>query len=178
MELECPLRSLRYQRQCPSRSIHSQVGVVMPCTLCRETPKNWEGGERRCAFPNGVFVSENWNCETMNRLRILEEDQIDSNVCHSEDQKAVLLDTDPESDPCKFVLLCWYKNRGRTDQAFLLGGEGTQPLTIRAAEATLAFHQDELTGADFVKTAYDIESYGLQKKAAMTLMKPLKDEDS
>jgi len=41
----------------------------MACRMCRERGKRWAGDEPRCAFENGVFSGDNWNCGTMNVLR-------------------------------------------------------------------------------------------------------------
>ena len=75
------------------------------------------GGEPKCAFTTlkGNFTSKNWNCKLMNDLRtLLEDDRI-----YSEDESAVLRAipyNDNEDEYIgDYVLLTWYKNRGKTD---------------------------------------------------------------
>ncbi len=40
------------------------------CKLCQEREVDWTGEEPVCAFPEGKYVARNWNCATMNELRI------------------------------------------------------------------------------------------------------------
>jgi hypothetical protein len=32
--------------------------------MCKQRGKTWEGADPQCAFENGIFSSENWNCAT------------------------------------------------------------------------------------------------------------------
>jgi hypothetical protein len=104
------------------------------CKRCRERGKTWEGANPKCAFPSGVFRSDNWNCATMNELREL----ADSAAAWSEDQHAALLPWEGE-----FIVLGWYKHRGRTEVARVISTSATlRTLTLRKAEAFLAWSED------------------------------------
>ena len=101
----------------------------MVCKKCKERIKNWNGSDPKCAFPDGVFNTDNWNCATMNELRGLCEES----YCYNNDQYAALL----EGAGCDFVLLTWYKHRGRTNGAYQLTDNACTPLTIKEAEEVI-----------------------------------------
>jgi hypothetical protein len=99
------------------------------CTRCKARGKTWKGSDPRCAFPNGRFVSDNWNCATMEELRNL----ADTGAVYSGDHYAAILPW----DGC-FIVLGWYKQRGRTDVARLLTmSSKARLLTLAAAERFL-----------------------------------------
>ena len=127
------------------------------CKECRNAAPPSNGSERRCAFESGVFSAENWQCETLNKLRIIEEGQFESNVVYNDDHSAVLIAMDSEKDHGLFLLLTWYKNRGKTDHALIVGANGVHPLTLEAAEETLAYYQDDVTGAEFDSTVRQVQ---------------------
>lgn len=102
------------------------------CRRCVARGKTWTGADPQCGFrPNGRFISDNWNCATLNALRELGEKQ---ELYGNEDNAAIFPRPDGEAG---FVVLCWYKSRGRTEQAFLLTSDGRSPLTLRMAEMLL-----------------------------------------
>ncbi len=101
------------------------------CYLCRITPKSWEGDDRRCAFGAGVFSADNWNCETMNRLRGLAVE----GAVYSNDQYCGSVPYDGS-----FIVLGWYKNRGRTEAAALLSECTVSPVSLVEAEECLSLH--------------------------------------
>jgi hypothetical protein len=53
----------------------------MACKLCNERGKTWNGDDPVCAFENGVFSNDNWNCATMNKLRNISE-ELDKSMRH------------------------------------------------------------------------------------------------
>ena len=85
----------------------------------------------RCAFESGTFDSDNWMCGTLIALRDLGEEKRAYNSDHS-----ALVLSGPE-DSCSFILLYWYKNRGRTESALVWDGQTPTPLTLAEAEAAL-----------------------------------------
>ena len=90
--------------------------------------------EPKCAFPNGVFASDNWNCATANLLRdAARQDEPDGHTVWSEDQNAALIPWDGV-----FVVMGWYKHRGRTEYIGVLGDSGCRLMTIGEADAYLA----------------------------------------
>src|SRR5262245_61706756 len=100
------------------------------CPRCVIQGKPWEGSDPQCAFPTGDgFTSKNWNCGTMNALRGLVEDK----ATWSEDYSAALLPDDGD-----FLLLVWYKRRGRTEEARMIHScQDDRPFTLEAAERIL-----------------------------------------
>ena len=99
----------------------------MPCKLCIERGKTWEGDSPICAFFQNKF-GDNWNCATVGKLRELCHDTfnlpagIDHQYC--DDQHYVTIKVDhlelSDSDPPLALWMTWYKNRGRTDAMWLL----------------------------------------------------------
>ncbi len=100
------------------------------CKRCLDRGKTWDGDFPKCAFIEGVFSTLNWNCATMNVLRDVAAEL--DRVIYSEDNWAALLNYDGG-----FIVLGWYKNRGRTEFAQVLFGEGMNPLTLMLAEEFL-----------------------------------------
>lgn len=85
----------------------------LSCKLCRERGKTWQGDDPKCAFLRGVFSSDNWNCATMNTLReVMGEVGLTHRI---DDQTYGLLFMD---GACLYV--SWYKNRGKTESAWLM----------------------------------------------------------
>ena len=103
----------------------------MSCKLCMKTygqemerPEDF-GSDPRCAFPylrikDQIFQSENWNCATVNACRSLlaVDAPMDSNysTLYSGDNRCgtIILPND------EFLILGWYKARGRTNFAQVL----------------------------------------------------------
>lgn len=83
----------------------------------------------RCAFADETFSAENWDCGAMNRLR----DSVAAPVW-AEDQWAGIV---PIPGSGRFILLGWYKSRGRTEFAALLDEFEAYPLTIQDAYAVI-----------------------------------------
>jgi hypothetical protein len=120
----------------------------MPCRLYIERGKVWAGDDPKCAFENGVFSSDNWNCATMNRLRMIAEilgtTMRDDNSCGSigyvpvdNDYAPADFDTDGG-----YIVMTWYKDRGRTGNAVFMTDEGTELLTIRHAELAIKTYEE------------------------------------
>ena len=106
--------------------------VVSCCRMCRERGQTWNGDKPQCAFPNGVFVRENWNCATANALRDLCQPWENTN----NDQNAAII---KGVEDCDHVLLTWYKRRGRTDGAWMVYDDrAPEPLTLTEAERIIA----------------------------------------
>lgn len=101
-----------------------------PCRRCKERGKTWEGDDPECAFTKTFFSPDNWNCATMNALRDLAEERT---IWNDDSQAAIL----PIPDG-GFLVLRWYKNRGRTEVAAVLSTDGEfLAFGIRTAENIL-----------------------------------------
>lgn len=98
------------------------------CPGCAADPRPKHFSEdRRCAFRGGVFDHDNWNCSTMNELREIAE-KSDPKWC--ENSNAALI---PWSEKAVFIVLGWYKKRGRTEYAGILDDSLMFPLTLEKA---------------------------------------------
>jgi hypothetical protein len=102
-----------------------------------ERGKTWNGSDYICAFEGEIFNPNNWMCATMNELRDLVEDWGNNiyDYKHLEDEK---ISTIPINDisiesPHMFLVLSWYKRRGRTGFASLIDSDGQSPLTEEIA---------------------------------------------
>ena len=82
------------------------------CKECGKRGKTWEGSDPVCAFDFEGKFQDNWNCATLNIIRENVEHMDD--VYHSFDERLAVLPYDG-----LFLLLGWYKNRGRVD-AFMI----------------------------------------------------------
>lgn len=115
----------------------------MVCKLCIERGKTWEGDDPKCAFESKVFSSDNWNCATMNKLRAISEEYErswrDDLSCGSIGY--VPMDNDFAPDDFDtyggYIVMMWYKERGRTGNAVFMTDGETIPLTIRHAEVAI-----------------------------------------
>lgn len=112
------------------------------CQLCEATARGDE--PPRCAFTSKYFNATNWNCGTVNRIRMLAQhpqaDRLQIAQGSQDDEHwallrlpSVLVDQlmDQQAQgPAEVVQdglalwVSWYKNRGRTSSLLLLSGEG------------------------------------------------------
>ena len=117
----------------PTGEAPVRCSAVVSCPRCKSRGKDWNGSHPKCAFETGVFNPDNWNCATANALRdIVKADNWNNN----DDQHACLITGAEDS---LHVLLHWYKNRGRTEGAWMVTIEGEmKPLTLTEAERVVA----------------------------------------
>jgi len=94
------------------------------CPRCQKRGKNWKGDDPRCAFKSGFFSEDNWNCATMNKLRACDGFQT-----FSEDNSCMVLPFEGN-----FIVLKWYKSRGRIDFAVILNDSGMIPISLDSVE--------------------------------------------
>jgi hypothetical protein len=115
----------------------------MTCKMCEERGKTWEGSNPKCAFKNGIFTTDNWNCATMNELRRISREldtyQRDDMSCGSIGY--VRMDNNHAPDDFDtyggYIVMTWYKDRGRTGNAVFMTDEEMEPLTIKHAELAI-----------------------------------------
>jgi len=107
-----------------------KIGWLMAkvCSWCKEKykgkrPSNFASNPE-CAFDsNGVFQESNWNCAGLGILR---------KACYerevwNDDQHCAILSI---KDQGSFIILSYYKHRGRTEGAWLVKEETIQLLTV------------------------------------------------
>jgi hypothetical protein len=111
------------------------------CKYCETTPKSWNGDDRNCAFKDGVFSKDNWNCASMNKLRHIAE--VKELRQYGEDISCAMLrvpevkNSDDEWKNNGFCILSWYKDRGCTSNAVFISDEIETPLRFEQVEAIL-----------------------------------------
>ncbi|EMT54781.1 hypothetical protein I532_04215 [Brevibacillus borstelensis AK1] len=108
----------------------------MPCKLCVERGKPWSGDDPRCAFERETFSPDNWNCATMNALRNIAEAQ---GHTHRDDMGPCSIGFVPfEGDDAGYIVMTWYKNRGRTGNAVVMRDSEIRTFTYQDARDALA----------------------------------------
>ena len=99
----------------------------MSCRRCQERIKDWHGADPDCGFDDaGKFTTENWNCATLNALRDMCEG------VYSEDSRAALVSCEEG-----WLVVYWYKRRGRTDEVYLFDGFDLQAVSLSKIEQIL-----------------------------------------
>jgi hypothetical protein len=111
----------------------------MTCPLCARDPHPPDSDPRRCAFAgDGTFLSDNWSCVTMLRLR-------DRCVwVRRDDLSAGSIGVMPIPDGLSrqgYLVLTWYKERGATPGALIMNDDQkperlTEGLAAELLEAT------------------------------------------
>jgi hypothetical protein len=117
----------------------------MKCGMCKKRSKTWNGDDPKCAFENGVFSPNNWNCATMNELRNIAEE---IEMSHRYDLTVGSFGTVPwECNRSKgIVFMTWYKERGKTSNAIVMyDDEPVRKLTLKDAEDAITYYR-EVTG--------------------------------
>lgn len=110
----------------------------MTCKMCRERGKTWNGDDPECAFPDGrEFTPDNWNCATANAIRDLcsappyrtephpegvHHEYAVNDGCADQHYATIRTsDIDMETSSADCLWVGWYKDRGRTEEMWLLG---------------------------------------------------------
>ncbi len=101
----------------------------------------------RCAFDeSGKFQSDNWNCQTMNRLRELcgedGEEREDAwywrNDIASSSIGVLPIPDVMDIETGGYVVMTWYKRKGNIGNAIIVrSNEESTPLTLEVAEVIL-----------------------------------------
>lgn len=98
---------------------------------CRHGKKDWTGQDPKCAFDeDGNFLKDNWNCILLDKLRN------DANEIWSEDNHCAILPYSGE-----FIILSYYKHRGRTNGFWILSEDEIRQGTEKEAEEYLGWKE-------------------------------------
>lgn len=117
------------------------------CQRCRGRGKTWAGGDPKCGFLTGDFDPSNWNCATLNELReMCGEDSflnLESSVFTDRvgDSSIGVLPGPDDS----FIVLSWYKRRGRTSRALYISDDEVHELTLAEAESALTLNAKNIS---------------------------------
>lgn len=119
--------------------------IKITCPMCMERGKDWEGSDPNCAFDeNGTFKKDNWNCATMNELRYIAEKNNTSFRYWDESIGHVVI-MDEYGEPEDFIVMTWYKNRGKTSNAVVMFDDSeVRPLTLQDATQAINGYRDIL----------------------------------
>ena len=122
----------------------------MPCELCKERGKTWEGSDPRCAFETGKFSTNNWNCATANALREICSDEwgekkSDTAWGFRDDMSAasfgVIWVGEGQEEEGFYIAMTWYKSRGRLGWAYrMCDDDRPRPLTLKEAMSAIKFY--------------------------------------
>ena len=105
------------------------------CMACEKRGKTWNGDDPKCGFPNdSAFDIGNWNCATLNILRGIAE-ELGQIQCMEDTSIAIIPISDDDRDG--WIVLSWYKSRGRTSTARFIFDDTDIPLTLEIAQAAL-----------------------------------------
>ncbi len=111
------------------------------CKACELRGKTWSGSDPICGFEtSNYFDADNWNCATLNRLRDIAERR--GTISIIEDTSLAVLPIMAE-DLDGWIVLSWYKSRGRTSSARFMFDMTDIPLTIEIAELALKQYDKE-----------------------------------
>lgn len=103
------------------------------CKLCYSREKTWNGDDRNCAFDScGNFTNDNWNCATMSDLRSLSEVKQVVNFNNRDDNSAGSIGVVIIPDNLDFrgyLIMTWYKSRGKCSTALIINDESYEELT-------------------------------------------------
>jgi hypothetical protein len=122
----------------------------MTCRLCEERGKNWSGDDPECAFEDFTFSADNWNCATMNRLRNISEELKRSSRCDMSCGSIGYVPVDNDYAPITYegyggyIVMMWYKERGRTGNAMFMTDEESVPLTLEHVDIAIESYENRL----------------------------------
>lgn len=101
----------------------------MECNACKGRPKTWNGSDSICAFKDGdEWSGNNWNCATVGMIRRLFDGAADGTLPdgvayhHEADQSTGMVCAQglESHDRPLSLWVTWYKDRGRTEQMWLM----------------------------------------------------------
>jgi hypothetical protein len=112
------------------------------CIACEKRRKTWTGDDPKCGFPNDEsFDSGNWNCATLNSLRSIAEKL--GNIKYMEDISLAVIPVYGD-EYTGWIVLSWYKSRGRTSLARFISDSTDIPLTLEIAQQALQQYKDSV----------------------------------
>ena len=116
----------------------------MKCPACKKrgTPEHF-GSPVKCAFENKnkTFSSDNWQCATMNRLRVFSEEH-GTHIYGNDESISILGIPEGVGQGFGFLVMTWYKNRGQTGNAVVMSTDNpVYPLTLGLAQELINYYK-------------------------------------
>lgn len=127
----------------------------MSCTECYLRGKTWSGSDPKCAFHEGTFTRNNWNCATMNLLRDIvnylgtteRRDGDAGSIGYIPFADIVAESCNYTYDGSGYIVMTWYKNRGETGNAVVMWDDNpTFPLTESIAREVIKQYPEVFGG--------------------------------
>ena len=115
------------------------------CPYCQERGKNWQGGDLNCAFRGAVekpwvpFSPDNWNCAAVNWLRQIAE-HVGMSMRHGDSSGGFAPIAD-EDGVDGWIMMAWYKDRGRTSSAAVVSEHEVRPLRFEDAKKAIDYYR-------------------------------------
>lgn len=107
----------------------------MKCRACVERGKTWSGDDPICGWEGPI--AHNWDCATIGKLRsIADRNQF---AKYLEDTNIATIPVD-YNDTTGWIVLSWYKSRGRTSTAMFIFDEECHELTLKEAEDCIEYY--------------------------------------
>lgn len=116
----------------------------MTCRACIDRGKTWLGDDPTCYFDD---PEHNWNCATVNAIRdICYEGQglpvgVDYTYCDDEKYATIKIDEVGVEWLGYCLYIQWYKQRGHTDQLWILGNGVPRTPTEEELLAIIDFYK-------------------------------------
>lgn len=120
----------------------------MACVLCVERKKD-SGPSPRCAFIDGLFQKDNFNCATMNKLRAIANSL---GTTWRDDQTSGSIGYVPFEgmEQSGNIVMTWNKDRGTTGNAvILMDSNDPQPLTEENANEAIKWQKKRVVKKQF-----------------------------
>jgi len=103
--------------------------------MVHEIEKEFHYSPIRCAFENGVFSKENWNCQTMSKLREVCDYSARDDMSAGSMGAMPIDESEKEGIQQGFIIMTWYKDRGATGAAYVMEDESEpELLNLKTAE--------------------------------------------
>jgi hypothetical protein len=122
----------------------------MTCVLCGERKKESHGPSPRCAFIDGLFQKDNFDCATMNKLRTIANSL---GTTWRDDQTSGSIGYVPfgGSTQSGNIVMTWNKDRGTTGNAvIMLDSNEPQPLSEENASEAIKWQRKRVVTKQFV----------------------------
>ena len=109
-----------------------------------------------CAFESGEFSHNNWSCKTLHELRDMSGENFDDEATElgsfhwRDDMGKASIGVVPIPEDCNhqsgYIVMTWYKSRGRTGQAWVMWDDDKpELLTMATAEFVINHNYMVLT---------------------------------
>lgn len=120
------------------------------CKMCEDRIWRHSGSKPKCAFPDGVFVIDNWNCAAIDAL--IEIGESERLIQYCDDCCLISLicpgvsfneETNTDGECGGFIILSRYKNHGSVQKCLFVNDEELKPATFEQVKRCIAYYGDK-----------------------------------